>query len=152
MGAMILSSGLFQRARDGEIDTQIKRRLHIYDADAKRGFRPKWRGSALSRPFRQFVLLPNGKSVDVVSVETNPLPEYRGFEWIAFYRWNGFGLKLIWDTPVRGIIGELRTGKDVRSAFVRFHQKADNLNRTLTLRMRHNEKGEIDFKSEIESQ
>ena len=137
--------GLMQRAK---LDTQIKRRLHIYDVDAKRGFRPKWRGSALSRPFRQFVLLPNEKGVDVVSVETNPLAEYRGFEWIAVYRWNGFGLKLIWDTPVRGVISELQTGKDARGAFIRFYQKANDLNRALTLRMRHNEKGEIDFKAE----
>ncbi len=137
--------GLFQRAK---LDTQIKRRLHIYDVNFQGGFRPKWRGSALSRPFRQFVLLPNGKGVDVVSVENNPLPEYRGFEWIAVYRWNGFGLRLIWDTPVRGVISELQSGKDAHGVFIGFRQKADNLNRTLALRMRHNEKGEISFYAE----
>ena len=141
--------GLMQRAK---LDPQIKRRLHVYDVNPKGGFRPKWRGSALSRPFQKFVLLPREKAVDVVAIETNPLREYRDFQWLAVYRWNGFGLKLIWDTPVRGVISGLKASQDARGSFVRFRQKTDTIDRALTLRMRHNKAGDIDFKAEIEDE
>jgi poly-gamma-glutamate synthesis protein (capsule biosynthesis protein) len=136
--------GLNQRSK---LDTMVRRRLYIYDADARRGFRPKWRGSALSRPFRHFTLLPRVGGVDVVALETNPLPEYRGFDWITVYRWNGFGLRVLWDTPVRGVVRQLRTGKDARGAFIRFAQQTVDFDRILTLRPARDTAGIITFKA-----
>jgi hypothetical protein len=136
--------GLNQRSK---LDTMVRRRLHIYSADARRGFRPKWRGSALSRPFRRFALLPRSGASDVVALETNPLPAYRGFVWISIYRWNGFGFRVLWDTPVRGEVLHLRTGKDASSSFIRFVQVAPAFKRTLTLRPVPNASGETVFKA-----
>lgn len=123
--------GLNQRSK---LDVVVRKRLHVYNASLWRGFRPKWRGSKLSRPFQGFTLLPAAKGYDLVALETNPLPAYRGFDWVSVYRWNGFGFRLLWDTPVRGKVLKLRTGRDTESAFIRLEQSAPDLNRTLTLR------------------
>jgi hypothetical protein len=34
-----------------KLEAESRPRLHIYSADAKRGWIPKWRGSHLKRPF-----------------------------------------------------------------------------------------------------
>jgi hypothetical protein len=123
--------GLRQRSK---LDPRVLPRIHVYSVDAGRGFRPRWRGSSLSRPFRLFRLMPVESGCDLVAVETSTLPEYKAFEWVSIYRWKDFGVHLVWDTPVRGKINGLQTGKDSRGPFVNFTQVMDNRKRVLVLR------------------
>jgi poly-gamma-glutamate synthesis protein (capsule biosynthesis protein) len=127
--------GLNQRSK---LDTTVRRRIHVYGADARHGFQAKWCGSFLSRPFRQFLLLPmkiQGKSYSaLVAIEKNRLQDYRDFEWLAVYRWNGFGFRVLWDTPVRGTVSALRVATDRQGSYLKFKQKTRGVDRTLTLR------------------
>lgn len=138
--------GLNQRSK---LDVAIRKRLHIYSADARRGFRPEWRGSGLSRPFRSFALLPVAvsRAADLVALESSAAPADKGFDWIAVYRWNGFGFRLLWNTPVRGTARNLRTGRDALGPFMRVEQSAPGLNRTLTLRAQTGVAGDVEFKA-----
>ena len=111
--------GLIQRSK---LDVTEQRRLFIYGVDPARGFKPKWRGSGLSRPFHSFHLLPEDGGVDIVALEKNTLPEYKDFDWIGVYRWNGFGLRRVWETPVRGRVEDLTAGVDATGAYVMFTQ------------------------------
>ena len=146
--------GLNQRSK---LDTKVKPRLHIYNVDERRGFRPLWRGSALSRPFRQVLLWPRRtRGCDLVAIETSASQESRGFEWFSVYRWNGFGFRVLWSTPVRGKISELRTAKDRSGTFNRFRQKshatknAAEIDRTLSIRVKTGEDKTIDYQATVE--
>ena len=123
--------GLVQRSK---LDVCAGRRLYVYSVSISGVFDPRWRGSGLSRPFSRFWLLPTGGGCDLVALERNGLPEYRGFDWISIYRWNGFGLRCLWDTPVRGIVQNLQTGRDDRGSFVTFDQASVGVRRSLILR------------------
>ena len=123
--------GLIQRSK---LDVRVGRRLYVYSVGTSGVFEPQWRGSGLSRPFSRFWLLPTGAGCDLVALEKDSLSEYRGFDWIAIYRWNGFGLRRLWDTPVRGSVRNVRTGRDARGPFVTFDQAGDGTRRSLILR------------------
>jgi hypothetical protein len=109
-----------QLRQRSKLDVTIQKRLHIYRAGPGQGFRPVWRGSGLSRPFRQWVPLYRTGSwaTDLVALETDPRPDYSEFQWLSLYRWNGFGFRRIWDHPVRGRV-ELKAS-DVPVSTVRF--------------------------------
>ena len=123
--------GLCQRSR---LDTHTRHRLHVYEVDSGHGFRPRWRGSALSRPFTQFRLMPASRGCALVALEKSPLPEYRDSDWLAIYHWDGFGFRLAWDTPVRGKIAGLSTGVDGESSYIRFTQVLPTGERVLIVR------------------
>lgn len=93
-----------QLRQRSKLDITQQKRLHIYRAVDGRGFRPVWRGSGLSRPFRQWAPLYRQGSwaTDLVALETDTRPDFAEFSWLAVYRWNGFGFRRIWDHPVRG--------------------------------------------------
>ncbi len=103
--------GLTQRAK---LDVVPRPRIHVYAVDAGRGFRPLWRGSSLSYPFRAFQVWSvhdaagAPKPARIVAVERNPLADYSDFEWLSVYRWNGFGFIIDWQTPVRGKVTDVR--------------------------------------------
>lgn len=122
---------LHQRSK---LDIRSADRLYIYAVGPSGTFQPRWRGSGLSRPFLRFWLLPMGTGCDLVALEKDSLPEYQNFEWLSIYRWNGFGLRRLWNTPVRGLVKDLKTGRDERGVFVTFVQVRQNGKRTLTLR------------------
>ena len=125
--------GLVQRSK---LDVCAGRRLYVYSVSTSGIFEPRWRGSGLSRPFSRFWLLPTGNGCDLVALERNGLPIYHGFDWIGIYRWNGFGLRCLWDTPVRGIVQNLHTGRDGRGFFATFDQVGVGVRRSLILRPR----------------
>ena len=109
--------GLIQRSK---LDVRSARRLYIYSVSKAGLFQPRWRGSGLSRPFRQFCLLPTRSGCDLVALEKDGAPELRQFEWLSVYRWNGFGLRRLWNTPVRGRVQDVGTGRDENGSFITF--------------------------------
>ncbi|MEO7717093.1 MAG: CapA family protein [Capsulimonas sp.] len=111
--------GLIQRSK---LDVRDGRRLYVYSVDARGVFQPRWRGSGLSRPYRKFWLLPRNSGCDIVALERDRLPEHQGFEWLSVYRWNGFGVRRVWDTPVRGEVRDLRIARDRGGSYVTFIQ------------------------------
>jgi hypothetical protein len=108
--------GLIQRSK---LDVRRRPRLYVYDVGSGGIFLPRWRGSGLSRPFRTFSLLPMAHGCDLVAVETDSSVECRGYEWLSVYRWNGFGLRREWTTPVRGSIRNMRAGRDRCGSYIR---------------------------------
>lgn len=122
---------LHQRSK---LDIRSADRLYIYAVGPSGIFQPRWRGSGLSRPFLRFWLLPMGTGCDLVALEKDSLAEYQNFEWLSIYRWNGFGLRRLWNTPVRGLVKDLKTGRDEHGVFVTFVQVRQNSKRALMLR------------------
>ncbi len=102
-----------------KLDAQIKPRLHIYDIGAK-GFQPLWRGSMLSRPFSQWRLIGRADAIgcDIAALERG----LGGAWWLAVYRWNGFGLRVVWQREFGGELRDLRGGCDDKGAFLLFNQ------------------------------
>ena len=123
--------GLFQRAK---LDIRNGNRLYVYGVNLERGLVPLWRGSGLSRPFSQFWLLPYGMGCFIVALEKDRLPEDNSFYWISVYRWNGFGVRRVWDTPVSGDVQSLHTGQDGYGPFIAFIQSKANSSRKLIIR------------------
>lgn len=126
---------LWQRSK---LDIDPKRRLHFYGVrDGRRnhssGFVPRWRGSALSRPFRSwlFVGRNEAQSVDLAAIEYSNDNE---FQWLSVYRWNGFGFRLLWQTPARGTLRQLQSGRDNRGVWLCVVQVESGTARTLVLR------------------
>lgn len=118
-----------------KLDVTVRPRLHLYRADARRGFLPLWRGSTLSRAFHEWALLPHpAHGTDLVSLETNATPGLRDFSWLAVYRWNGFGFRRLWDTPLHGQLRALSAGKDSVGPFIQFEQHLNSRIRKLELR------------------
>jgi len=101
--------GLVQRSK---LDIVPRLRLYVYAVDTRLGFVPKWRGSGLSRPHRSFILLRTHGGCDLAAVERNTLPEYSKYDWLGVYRWNGFGVRRLWESPVRGHILALVANTD----------------------------------------
>lgn len=93
-------AGLWQRSK---LDPNVARRVYVYGVDAKRrSFVPLWRGSALSRPFRDIRLVKCGTKCDLAAIESQH--NYPECEWISLYKWDEFGFRRIWDSPVMGNI------------------------------------------------
>jgi len=139
--------GLMQRSK---LDVHVAKRLFVYAVDPVGRFRPMWRGSALSRPFRRFWLLPAHGGCDLVALESNTLPEYKDFDWIGIYRWNGFGVRRLWETPVRGQVENLRTGSDHTGTFITFTQSRKGSKRNLILRPKKTSAGEVEFVASVQ--
>lgn len=138
--------GLVQRSK---LDIHIAPRLYVYSVSESGVFEPRWRGSGLSRPFGQFWLLPTGSGCDLIALEKDSLPEYRQFVWLSVYRWDGFGLRRLWNTPVRGSVRQVSTGCDHHGSFVKFTQVLTGVRRQLILRRTdgagESRKGETEF-------
>ena len=137
-GADDLAVELWQRSK---LDVNTKRRLHIYSVrDGKMnhssGFVPRWRGSSLSRPFRSWHLVGRNEAhgVDLVAIEYSNDQSDAGFEWLSVYRWNGFGFRVLWQTPVRGKLHQLQSGRDAHGVWLRVVQTTNRLSRVLVLR------------------
>ena len=98
-----------------KLDPQVKPRLHIYGLGADK-FVPLWRGSMLSRPFTQWKLVGRADqpSDDVAALERDS----NGKSWLTVYRWNGFGLRVVWQREFGGELRDLRGGCDARGAFL----------------------------------
>ena len=133
-----LAVELWQRSK---LDVQEKRRLHVYSVRDGRlkhssGFVPRWRGSALSRPFRNwcFVGRNQARGFDLAAIEYSNDPSDAGFEWLSVYRWNGFGFRVLWQTPVRGSLRQLQSGRDAHGVWLRVVQTTNRLSRVLVLR------------------
>ncbi len=128
--------GLLQRAK---LDIRVAPRLYIYSVGRTGVFEPRWRGSGLSRAFRQFWLLPSlvgsgRQGDDIVALEKDGRREYRRFDWLSVYRWNGFGLWRLWTTPVQGSVQNVCTGQDKLGSFMTFTQVLPGIRRRLILR------------------
>ena len=130
MGRDEIVLGLLQRSK---LDVRIARRLFVYEVGGGE-FRPRWRGSGLSRPFQSFRLLPTRTGCDLAAVEIDRAPDLRAFEWVSIYRWNGFGFRRLWTSPVRGSVQDLQTGRDRQGSFVTFTQVQPGNRRRLILR------------------
>lgn len=133
-----LAVELWQRSK---LDVHPKRRLHIYSVrdgrtDHSSGFVPRWRGSSLSRPFRSWRLVGrnDANAVDLAAIEYSNDPSDAGFEWLSVYRWNGFGLRVLWQTPVRGKLHQLQSGRDAYGVWLRVVQTTNHVSRVLVLR------------------
>jgi poly-gamma-glutamate synthesis protein (capsule biosynthesis protein) len=134
-----------------KLDFAVRKRLHVYALDRRKGFRAKWRGSALVRPLREFRLLPSKKGDELATVEESREPNARE-RWLSVYRWNGFGFRQVWSAPVRGEIEELTAGEDEAGPFLRFFQATGGLRRVLSVRPAPPEPGrEAAFRSSVES-
>lgn len=98
-----------------KLDPQVKPRLHIYALGADK-FRPLWRGSMLSRPFTQWKLVGRADQLgdDVAALERG----LNGQFWLTVYRWNGFGLRAVWQRAFGGELRELRSGCDASGVFL----------------------------------
>lgn len=118
-----------------KLDPIIKPRIFIYSVDSRGYFRPLWRGSSLSRPFRRYLLFPQNSSglCYIAAIEKNTLPEYKNFEWLGIYKWNGFGLKRVWDTPVKGMVQILEAGYDKNGPFLKFKQVNGSVIRSIKI-------------------
>jgi len=101
--------GLVQRSK---LDIVPRLRLYVYAVDPRLGFVPKWRGSGLSHPHRFFILFKTHGGCDLAAAERNTLPEYSKYDWLGVYRWNGFGVRRLWESPVRGHILNLAPMSD----------------------------------------
>ena len=103
---------LSQRSK---LDPEIKPRLHVYDLD-ENGFKPLWRGSMLSRPFFGWCLAPRGDDLgsDLAALERGQ----NGLSWLTVYRWNGFGLRAVWQQSFSNTLRNLRSGGDARGTFL----------------------------------
>lgn len=125
-----------QLRQRSKLDVRVLPRPFLYGVEAKKGFRPRWRGSSLSRPFHEWAILPRATDAgfDLVALETNPDPKWRDFSWIAVYRWNGFGFRRLWDSPVRGSLRNLQAGRDEKGPFFQCLQQKTETRRTLILR------------------
>ena len=99
-----------------KLDSQIKPRLHIYALDNDK-FRPLWRGSMLSRPFTQWKLVGRADepSDDVAALERG----LNGQMWLTVYRWNSFGLRVVWQRAFEGELRDLRDGCDANGVFLK---------------------------------
>ena len=103
---------LVQRSK---LDPAIKPRLHVYDLNES-GFKPLWRGSMLSRPFFRWCLAPRNDDVgcDLAALETGQ----NGLSWLTVYRWNGFGLRAVWQSSFKNKLQNLQSGCDARGTFL----------------------------------
>lgn len=126
---------LWQRSK---LDMNPKRRLHFYSVRDGRtnhssGFVPRWRGSALSRPFRSWCFVGGNdtKSVDLAAIEYS---NDRDFMWLSVYRWNRFGFRVLWQTPARGTLRQLQSGRDLHGVWLQVVQVEKGKARTLVLR------------------
>ena len=133
--------GLVQRSK---LDIVPRLRLYVYAVDPHLGFVPKWRGSGLSHPHRSFILLKTSSGCDLAAVERNTLPEYSKYDWLGVYRWNGFGVRRIWEAPVRGHI--VRLIPTTRGGF-RVDRVVDGRRSDISLLPVHNHSGELDYAS-----
>jgi len=138
--------GLFQRAK---LDVRNGNRLYVYSVDVTNGLVPQWRGSGLSRPFTKFQLLSDGAHADIVALETDRLPQDSGVEWISVYEWNGFGVRRLWDTPVRGLVKNLKTGADGGGPFISLVQKQGSGSRSLVLRPVASAGDDVEFSARV---
>ena len=71
---------------------------------------------------------------DLVALENSHQPDFQGYDWIGIYGWNGFGLHLLWETPVRGTVSHINTGIDRAGPFILFTQQFGTVTRQLRLR------------------
>ena len=119
---------LFQRSK---LDAENKPRLHVYDVEADR-FKPLWRGSMLSRPFFGWCLTGRGDDVarDVAALERGQ----NGLQWLTVYRWNGFGLRAVWQQSFDAKLGQLQGGCDAQGTFLCFRAVRDGNPQTLRAR------------------
>ncbi|BCM90216.1 capsule biosynthesis protein CapA [Abditibacteriota bacterium] len=106
---------LFQRSK---LDPQNKPRFHVYDVEPNR-FKPLWRGSMLSRPFFAWCLVGRGDDIarDVAALERGQ----HGLQWLTLYRWNGFGLRAVWQQSFEGQLSRLQSGCDAQGTFLSLH-------------------------------
>ncbi len=119
---------LVQRSK---LDPEIKPRLHVYGLDAK-GFQPLWRGSMLSRPFFAWCLAGRNDDIafDLAALERGQ----NGLSWLCVYRWNGFGLRAVWQRAFKGKLHNLRSACDARGTFLSFEEFSSSGTRTLRAR------------------
>ncbi len=119
---------LFQRSK---LDPQNKPRLHVYDVEADH-FKPLWRGSMLSRPFFEWRLVGRGDDVsrDVTALERGQ----HGLQWLTVYRWNGFGLRAVWQQSFNGQLSQLQNGCDAEGTFLSFKIVTTSHSQTLRAR------------------
>ncbi|RYX81863.1 CapA family protein [bacterium] len=119
---------LFQRSK---LDAQNKVRLHVYDVEADR-FKPLWRGSMLSRPFFEWRLVGRGDDIarDVAALERGQ----NGLQWLTVYRWNGFGLRVVWQKPFKTKLSGLQSGCDRYGTFLRLLSVTGNIHKALRIR------------------
>lgn len=105
-----------------KLDPQIKPRLHIYALDRDK-FRPLWRGSMLSRPFTQWKLVGRADepSADVAALESG----LNGQMWLTVYRWNGFGLRVVWQRAFEGELRDLQSSCDKSGVFLAIRNGAN---------------------------
>lgn len=123
--------GLLQRAK---LDIHTAPRLYIYSVGKTGFFEPLWRGSGLSRSFRRFWLLPSLNGDDIVALEKDGQREYRRYDWLSVYRWDGFGLRRLWTTPVSGLVQNVSAGEDSQGPFITLAQVLPSSRRKLILR------------------
>ena len=123
-----LAVELSQRSK---LDPGIKPRLHVYDLDSQ-GFQPLWRGSMLSRPFFAWTLAPRSDDIscDVAALERGQ----NGLSWLTVYRWNGFGLRAVWQHDFKGKLRGLKSGCDARGTILSFEEVTSSGTRTLRAR------------------
>ncbi|MDB5243664.1 MAG: hypothetical protein JWP57_4289, partial [Spirosoma sp.] len=119
---------LFQRSK---LDPQNKPRLHVYDVEADH-FKPLWRGSMLSRPFFAWCLVGRGDDVarDVAALERGQ----NGLSWLTVYRWNGFGLRAVWQQSFAGQLSQLKNSCDARGTFLSWRVVSGSGPKTLRAR------------------
>lgn len=123
-----------------KLDAGIKPRLHVYGIGA-RGFVSLWRGSMLSRPFFEWVTVgrTDGTQRDIAALE-------RGLnekQWLTVYRWNGFGLRVVWQRSFQEQIFNLKSGCDTTGVFLSFEIRQKNGRRLLRARRTLGEDWEI---------
>ena len=133
--------GLVQRSK---LDIVPRLRLYVYAVDPRLGFVPRWRGSGLSHPHRAFLLLKDKGGCNLAAIERNTLREYKTYDWLSVYRWNGFGVRRLWEAPVRGHI--LRMTGLTAGAF-RVDRVVDGARADIVVFPVRGESGELDYRS-----
>lgn len=123
-----------------KLDAAEKPRLHIYDLNAK-GFQPLWRGSLLSRPFFEWCLV--GRSDDI-SRDLVALERGLNGKWVTVYRWNGFGLRIVWQREFDGQLRDLRSGCDARGTWISFESVSQKGIRPLRARRQNGENWRVE--------
>ncbi len=114
-----------------KLDPQSAPRLHVYDL-GQMGFVALWRGSQLSRPFKEWTLAGRGDApgCDLVALERGQ----NQTQWLTAYRWNGFGLRVQAQRSFAASLSDLKSGCDARGTWVTFRSFENQAPRLLRAR------------------
>ena len=83
-----IAVGVYKKARFHPV---MAKRLFVYGWDGRDAY-PKWLGSRLSRPFKDFTFADSGDGTKLIAIEETK----DGWNELAVYRWDGFGFTREW--------------------------------------------------------